>query len=121
MKRAIGAALAVVTGCFLLSGCGGSKASESKPIAEVQAEASKMTVKDLESVVKSYKETIAAKQKDLQALQEKIKAIPITQLLGTEAKAIKDDVSKIAGSVQALTERMTVYVKELKAKAEAKK
>lgn len=115
MKKVIGAAVVLVLASVFVSGCG-SKASETKPIAEVQTEAQKMTVSQLEKTISTYKAALETKEVQIRALQEKVKTIPVTQLLGDEARAIKDDVTKLAGSVQALTERMNVYMKELQAK-----
>jgi outer membrane murein-binding lipoprotein Lpp len=115
MKKVAGIVAAFVAASVFVAGCG-STASETKPIAEVQSEAKTMSASQLEKMVNTYKAAIDAKQVQVKALQDKIKTIPVTQLLGDEARAIKDDVSKLTSSVQALTERMNVYVKELQAK-----
>ena len=120
MRKVISVMLSAVMLCCFATGCG-SKASETKPIADVQNEAKTMSMSQLESVVNEYKAALEAKKVEIQALQEKMKKIPITQLLGDEAKAIKDDMSKVATSVQALAERMNVYVKEIQAKQAAGK
>ena len=114
---AILSALIIATGLFLAGcGAGGGSVSESRPVAEIAAEAKTMAVAQLQNIVAKYQQVIAAKQVDIQKLQEKIKAIPLTQLLGEEAKKLKTDISAITASVSALTERMNVYIQELKAK-----
>ena len=115
MGRFFTAVLAVLMAGFFATGCG-SKVSEDKPIATVKTEAQAMSVSQLQGMVENYKKVISVKQTEIQALQEKIKAIPITQLLGEEAKTLKDDISKIAVSVKALTDRMAIYAQELKVK-----
>ncbi len=120
MKKMFSVVAALLIVGVFVAGCG-SPASETKPIAEVQSEAKTMSVAQIEKTVESYKAAIEAKGVQMKALQEKIKTIPVTQLLGDEAKALKDDITKVASSVQALTERMNVYVKELQAKQTAAK
>lgn len=115
MRKFMTTAAALVMASFFIAGCG-STASETKPIAEVQSEAKTMSAAQLEKVVSAYKAAIQTKEVQIKALQEKVKEIPVTQLLGDEARAIKDDAAKLAGSVQALTERMNVYLKEIQAK-----
>jgi len=120
MKKFVGITLSVLMICGIVSGCGGSKISETRPIADVQNEAKTMPVGQLSRMVESYKTVIASKQAQIETLKEKIKAMPITQLLSDEAKALKEDIAKVTGSMQALNERMLVYVKELQAKQTAK-
>jgi hypothetical protein len=117
VNRAIFSALIIATG-LAFAGCagGGGSVSESRPVSEIAAEAKNMAVAELQNIVAKYKQVIAVKQVDIQALQAKIKEIPLTQLLGEEAKKLKTDISTIAASVSALTERMNVYIQELKAK-----
>ena len=119
MKKVIGVVAALVMASVFVAGCG-STASETKPVTEVQSEAKTMSTSQLEQIIKTYKAAIEAKDVQVKALQAKIKTIPITQLLGDEARAIKDDVTKLAGSVQALTERLNVYAKALKTQQAAK-
>ena len=120
MKKVIGIVAAFIMASVLVSGCG-STASETKPVAEVQSESKTMSVGQLQKMADVYKAAIESKQVQVKALQEKIKTIPVTQLLGDEARAIKDDVTKLATSVQALTERMNVYLKALQAQQQAAK
>lgn len=109
--------LAVVAG--LAAGCaqgGSSGVNENKPIAEVQAEAQKMNVDQLKATVQKYEAAIQAKKADIDKVQAKIKEIPIKDLLGEEAKKLKDDVTQIGSSLKNLSERMTVYADSLKTK-----
>ena len=106
----------VLMGSFLLAGCGGGSVDANKPIDQVIAEAKNMTVSQLQGIIKSYQSMIEAKKVDIQAIQSKIKQIPLTQLMGPEATKLKEDISKVTTIVSALTERMNAYIKELKAK-----
>jgi outer membrane murein-binding lipoprotein Lpp len=115
MRKVTGVVAALLMASVFVAGCG-NKASETKPIAEVQSEAKTMNASQLEKMVNTYKAAVEAKEVQIKALQEKIKTIPVTQLLGDEAKAVKDDIVKLSGSVRALTERMNIYSKEMQAK-----
>jgi len=70
-----------------LLGCG-KKADENKPVSEVKAEADKMSVDKLRSMAVKYKDAIVAKQDEIEKFTGKLKDIPITEKLGTEAKGL---------------------------------
>ena len=92
---------------FAILGCG-KKADENKPISEVKAEVEKMDTDGLRAMAMAYKETITAKSSDLEKLTAKLKDIPVTQMLGAEAKSLKADMVNLEKSVSALTERVEV-------------
>lgn len=98
---------------FVILGCG-KKADENKPISEVKAEAEKMDTDGLRAMAMAYKEAIAAKSGDLEKLTAKLKDIPVTEMLGAEAKSLKADVENLEKSVSALKERFEVYYQKLK-------
>jgi Skp family chaperone for outer membrane proteins len=104
----------IVTGCA--QGGGGGAVTENKPITEVQAEAKTMSADQLKAMVQKYEAAIQAKQADIEKVQAKLKEIPLTELLGEEAKKLKDDVTQIGSSLKNLSERMAVYADSLKAK-----
>ncbi len=97
------------------AGCG-KKADENKPMAEVKAEAEKMNVEQLSSMAMQYKEAITAKKAEITKVTARLKEIPITEQLGTEAKNIKADIDNLNKSISALSERFKVYYNQLKEK-----
>jgi len=104
----------MIAGCLLgLMGCG-KKADENKPIADVQAEAAKMNVEQLKAKAMAYKDAIVAKKAEIEKITAKITEIPVTEALGTEAKALKAEIENLNKSVTALTERFQVYYSKLK-------
>jgi len=105
----------VVAGLGLLSGCS-KKADEGKPISEVKAEAEQMDVDALRAQAVAFKDSILAKQKDLEKINEQLKQIPVTELLGEKAKTLKTEVETVTKSLSALKERFDVYVGKLKEK-----
>ena len=140
MKVCLSLAMVALFGCFI-AGCGGSGASETKPIDQVQAEAAKMDTSKLQSMVDSYKAEIAAKQGEIDKLAAKMKALQpdlgaaaknlVGGLTGSadakkgtadmekvkaELATLQANSTKLSDSVKALQERMDVYVKQMSAK-----
>jgi len=103
----LGVCLLVIAGC-------GKKADENKPISEVKAEAEKMSAADLRTTAMSYKEAVEAKGKEVEKLAAKLKEIPVAEMLGKEAKALKTEMDNISKSVGALKERLQIYLDKLK-------
>jgi hypothetical protein len=89
-------------------------ALETIPVADVKAEAAKMTVDQLKAKAMEYKDLIASKKAMLEPLVAKLKAIPITEQMGTEAKGLQTDIATLNKSISALTERFHVYYNKYK-------
>jgi hypothetical protein len=100
----------VVLGC----GKGGQEADEAKPISEVKAEAEKMDTNQLRAMAMTYKEAIVAKKNEIEKVTAKLKEIPLTEMIGEEAKALKADIAKLNESITALKARFDVYYEKLK-------
>jgi Skp family chaperone for outer membrane proteins len=100
----------------MLTGCGGSKIDENKPIDQVAADAAKMGQAELQKMVDQYQGVIADKSKEVEALMAKVKEIPMTELMGDKAKALKGDLGEVKDSISKLKDHMEVYAKELAAK-----
>ncbi len=100
---------------FLLSiaGCGKS-ADENKPISEVKAEAERMDVASLRDMAMAYKDKIVAKKGEVEEIAAKLKAIPIANMLGEEAKGLKTDIDSLNTSMSNLRERFQIYYNKLK-------
>ena len=96
-------------------GCG-QKADEAKPMSEVKAEAGQMDTGELRTVAMRYKEAVTAKKGELEKITAKLKEIPVTEMLGEEAKGLKADIEDLNKSVSALKERFDVYYQELQKK-----
>lgn len=115
MKNISMSIIFLFTATFILAGCG-SKVDQNRPISQIVAEAKNMSVAQLQQMAGEYQKAIEAKRGDIQKLQEKIQQIPMTQLVGEESRKLQNDVIKIKEAIKSLTERMNVYVQELKAK-----
>lgn len=103
-----------IAAALLFAGCGGSGGvDEDKPIDEVSAEAAEMTQAELQKVVDQYETALAEQKAEIASLKEEIKSIPLKEMMGDEARTLKEDLSDVMDSVDALTERLNIYAKEL--------
>lgn len=102
----------VMVASIFIAGCGGG-VDETKPIDEVRAEAQDMSAAQLESIIARYQNAIESQKEQIETLGSQLSDIPMAQMLGAEATAIKNEVSEIKDSVRALNERMNIYVREL--------
>ncbi len=105
----IGVVLLALTGC-------GKKADENKPIGEVKAEAEKFDSAKLRKMAIAYKDAITDKKAEVEKVAAKLKEIPLTKMLGAEAKGLKAEMDQLNKSVSALTERFKIYYDKLKEK-----
>ena len=98
----------VIVASLMLAGCSGG-VSEGKPRSEVKEEAQKMAIDQLKSVVAKYQKALESKKTEINALKEKLKEIPVVEMLGDEAKKIKTEITSVTKSINALTQRLKVY------------
>ncbi len=96
-------------------GCS-KEADETKPVSEVKFEADQMDTNELKSAAMRYKEAITSKTGELERITAKLKEIPVTEMLGEEAKGLKADIEGLNKSVSALKERFDIYLQELRKK-----
>jgi alanyl-tRNA synthetase len=107
----------LVLWAFTIAGCGGKKADETKPISEIRAEAETMDAGQLRNIAVTYKEAIVAKTAEVEKITAKLKEIPVTELLGEQAKQLKANIDNMAKSIDALKARFDVYYAKLKEKS----
>ena len=104
----------LITLCIVFFGCA-KKADETRSLSEIQAEAEGMNVSQLKSMAAKYRDAIVAKKDDITKFTSKLKDIPVTDLLDTEAKELKAEIDALSKSVSALKARFDVYYEKLKA------
>ena len=88
---------------------------EVEAMTEVEAEVEKVDVDQLRSKALDYKKQIMAKQAEIDKVTEKIKAIPMTEVMGDEAKKLKGEADQLNKALQELTSQFKVYYDQLKA------
>lgn len=99
-----------------LGGCGKKADDTEKPIADVQAEADQMDVEQLKAKAMEYKDAIMAKKAEIEKVAAKLKDIPLTEQLGTEAKALQNDIADLNKAISNLSERFQIYYSKLQEK-----
>ncbi len=101
----------VLLNVFALAGCG-SQADSSKPIAEVKAEAEKMSVKDLEKRAQVYAEAIMDQKGEMSKVGDELKSLSPKDIMGEKGKSLKNEMSALSSQVTELTKRYDVYAKK---------
>ncbi len=109
-------AITGLAGCGKSGGGGAAGVDETKAIDQIKAEAAKMDEAALRASAEKYQKALAGKQGELDKVVASLKDIPVTEMLGDKAKTLKDDMARLSTSITALSERMQVYVAELKSK-----
>lgn len=100
---------------LVLLGCS-QKTDENESIGEIKAEAEKMDVEQLKSMVMEYKEAIEAKKGEIDKLVAKYQNIPPAELTDAKAKEITEAINKINQSMSELTEKFMIYYNKLREK-----
>ena len=103
-------ALVLLTGC--LTGSGGGSSSGMDQLA---AEAATMSQTDLEAMISKYKGLIAENTVVADALKSKLKEIPVAEMMGEKATALKSELSDTMALISQLKEKLAVYTDALKA------
>jgi hypothetical protein len=106
--------LGIMFALVALVGCGGS-ANPTISIDKAKAEADTMSLSQLENKAKTYLTAIDEQKDQIAKLQASIKAIPLNEVAGAEAKALKIDVADVQTMVSNLTKRYKVYLDKFKA------
>lgn len=106
---------------FVFTGCGKKKADPNKPVAEVKTEADKMDVKQLQDMKTAYEKALNDKKADVEKIVAELKKVPLTEMVGEDAKNMKADIDSVNKTIAALTERMKIYADKLVEKSAALK
>jgi chromosome segregation ATPase len=73
-----------------------------------------MSIEKLRAKAMEYKDAIMSKKAEIDKLSSKIDEIPVTEMMGEEAKQLKSDLDDLNQSISALQERFEVYYNQLK-------
>ncbi len=77
-------------------------------------DAANMNVDQLKVKATDYKNAIVAEKVKLAADTAKLKEIPVTQLMGADAKTLQTDIANVTKTISSLTDRFQVYNDKLK-------
>ncbi|MBC8206556.1 MAG: hypothetical protein ISR85_01980 [Kiritimatiellales bacterium] len=99
----------------LLSGCvTGSGGGDVAGLDQLATEAAAMGKADLEAMVSKYKGLIAEKVDVAGALKAQLKEIPIADMMGEKATALKTELSDTMALISQLKDKLAVYANALK-------
>ena len=96
-------------------GCG-KKADTNKSVDQIRQEVQTMSAQDLEAYAKAYAAEIQKYKGDVEKIAAELKDVPVTEIFGEKAKAIKDRLSGVQSQVSALSERFQVYADKAREK-----
>ncbi len=91
-------------------------ADEKASVDQLKTEAAKMDEATLKTSAENYSKAITDKQAELDKIMEDLKSLPPAEMIGDKAVAAKDKMAELTASVNALKERMQVFVDELQKK-----
>jgi len=99
----------------LLAGCvTGSGGGDAAGMDQLATEAATMGKADLQSMVSKYKGLIAEKVDVAGQLKAKLKEIPVAEMLGEKATALKDELGDTLALISQLKDKLAVYTSALK-------
>ena len=84
------------------------------PLDDVKAEIAKLNVEQLKAKAIEYKNAIVTKKAELAAATAKLKEIPVTQLMSTDAKTLQSNIDTLTKTVSDLTARLQLYNNKIK-------
>lgn len=90
------------------------KTEATKALSEIKEQAQTMKLEDLKAMALKYKDAIMSQEGEVNTLMEKIKATPLAEQLGDEAKKVKAEITKVTEAIKPLKERYDVYIGKLK-------
>lgn len=100
--------LAAGFGLLLLSGCSGG-ADENKTPEQIRAEVQTLDRAAIEKQIQTYLSAIDAKKAEMDKELAKLKAIPLSEILGDKAQQIKADLSQLTVSLEKLSANLQAY------------
>ncbi len=104
---------ALVLGVGLLCGCS-DDVDTSKTPEQIKQEVANMDTAAIQKKVDAYKKAIEEKAAELKAEGEKLAKIPLTEVLGDEAKGIKENMGNITAELDKLKANLEAYAEGLK-------
>lgn len=112
---------AFLAGILILSGCGKGDVDTETSVADLEKEASTLSVDDLKAKAAEYQAAIEAKMAEIEPITAQLKEIPLMEQMGDEASALKADIAALTEDMNALKERLAVYLDALKEQGESVK
>lgn len=87
----------------------------SVPVSDVKTKVASLGQSELMAYAGTYKDVLLEKKDQLAGLTSQLKALPMGDMFGEKAKAIKDQLSQYTSQLAGLKERYGIYLDKLKA------
>jgi len=84
------------------------------PMEDVKAEIDKLGVEQLKAKATDYKDAILAQKAELATATEKLKEIPVTQLMSADAKTMQSNIATLTKTISNLNDRFQLYNNKIK-------
>ena len=104
------AVLATLSGCVT-----GANGGSSSGLDQLAAEAATMSPADLSAMISNYKGMISDKTAVADTLKSQLKQIPVAEMMGEKATALKGELSNTLALIVQLKDKLAVYTDALKA------
>jgi hypothetical protein len=100
---------------MLSAGCVTGGSNQDGEYNRLASEAATMGRTDLEATIAKYKTLIAEKTDVANQLKSKLQEVPLADMMGEKAQALKGSLRDTMASIQQLKEQLAVYTDALKA------
>ncbi|MPN00032.1 hypothetical protein SDC9_147226 [bioreactor metagenome] len=100
---------------LLMAGCG-QKADENKTPEQIKQEVTQMDTAQIQKQIDVYTNAIKAKSAELKVETDKLAKIPLTEMLGDEAKSLQGKIAEMTKSLDKLKANLEAYAEGLKTK-----
>lgn len=100
---------------LLTAGCG-QKADENKTPEQIKQEVGQMDAAQIQKEIDAYTKAIEAKTAEIKVEADKLAKIPLTEMLGDDAKALQSKIADMTKSLDKLKANLEAYAEGLKGK-----
>ena len=97
-----------------IESAGTEAAAKMDAVSEIAAKVKDMNVTDLQEMAESYKTAIESKIPTMEDLKVQLKQIPIDQIAGEKAQALKTQIEGLTQNIQESTEILNICIESLK-------
>lgn len=87
-----------------------------KPLEAIRQEAAETDLAQLKEIALRYKQMLSEKQAEIKLISDKLARIPLKERLSTDAQSLATELKTLAAPVEAIKERLQIYVKAIQAR-----
>lgn len=106
---------ALVMSLSLFAGCAKTVVPE-KPIEQIEKEAAKMSVSDLQKMAGFYAKALKVQRQEVSKITNEMKGLSVKEIFSDKGNSFKDRLLKVQDKASALFERYRIYLDKLQEK-----